>query len=272
MSKPPRPYTRTKFCFRWRGRRWYDPNERKVIWSTVGTAALTLGIRMIVLAVSSTQQPSLYASLYANGIPPQGVVGTAHDLSATGLYHVTQSRDVCAFCHPPHGTPKGLEQAVPEWNHVTTGAQFKMFSSSTLAGSVDAQPLGPSLACLSCHDGTVAVGALIEAPEGGGNEDYSEAQRGVNPATGLMEGASVLGTDLSSIHPISVTYRADLNKGLRPPTELVGVRLYPANVSGAEVHCGSCHDPHNYGTPGETAPFLRVTMRGSALCLRCHLM
>jgi hypothetical protein len=269
MKKQPPTYVRRKFTLRWRGRRWYDPNERKAAWSVIATAMLAFATRLVVMGLSSTQSTQLAAAATS---PAHGIIGTAHDLSSRGLYKVTQSTEVCMFCHTPHDAIAGIQQAIPIWNHTNTSTQFVMYTSATLKGDVDAQPMGPSLACLSCHDGSVAMGSLHEAPEGGGNTDYSHAQGNVNPGSGLIQGASQVGRDLSSIHPISVTYRNDLDKSLRPPAELVGVRLYPSNVQGARMHCGSCHDPHNFGDLGGTAPFLRVTTQGSSLCLSCHLM
>ncbi len=268
MNKQHRPYARQKFCFRWRGRRWYDPNERKVIWSALGMALFTLAARILILGLSSTHP----TSLMAKSSPAHGIIGTAHDLSSTGLYQVTHATEVCIFCHTPHDSYTGIEQVIPVWNHATTTAQFVMYTSPSVKGTLDSQPMGPSLACLSCHDGTVAMGALHEAPPGGGQSDYSQAGGGVNRTTGLMEGANRLGNDLTAVHPISLTYRDDLNKSLRHPAELIGVRLYPSNAQGGKVQCGSCHDPHNFGIDGGTAPFLRVTKQGSSLCLSCHLM
>lgn len=253
---------------RWRGRRWYDPNERKVLWSTVGMALVALATRVLLLGLSSTHTTALMATT----VPVHGIVGTAHDLSSTGRYQVTHSGEVCTFCHTPHDSATGINQAIPIWNHVTTSTQFVMYASASLKGTVDSQPMGPSLACLSCHDGTVAMGALHDAPNGGGETNYTQAQGGVNPGNGMMQGPDVIGHDLSSVHPISLTYRNDLNKSLRDPSALVGVRLYPANVQGGKVQCGSCHDPHNFGSLGDTAPFLRVSKQGSSLCLSCHLM
>ena len=118
--------------------------------------------------------------------------------------------------------------------------------------------------------GTLAVGALHSVPFEGGQNDYSHAQGGVNAHTGVIQGGSLLGTDLSNAHPISVSYRDDLNRHLRSPESLVEVRLYPSNTRGAKVQCGSCHDPHNFGVRYITAPFLRVSK--AALCESCHLM
>ncbi|HEX9082256.1 MAG TPA: cytochrome c3 family protein [Holophagaceae bacterium] len=254
---------------RWRGRRWYDPNERKVIWSSLGMAAAMGMVRLLLYAATAGHA----APLAASSLPPStGILGSPHDLSARGPSHATQSMEACVFCHSPHGGQEDQAQDIPVWNHVTTTAHFTMYASASLKGAVDAQPTGSSLACLSCHDGTVAVGAVYALPTGGGQDDYSQAQGDVNAQTGHLQGASRLGSDLSTGHPVSITYRDDLDSHLRPPADLVGVKLYPSNARGAKVQCGSCHDPHNFGTQGGTAPFLRVTKAGSALCLRCHLI
>ena len=261
-----KPKFKRTFSLRWRGRRWYDPNERKVALTTLPVGLLAGLLRLVVFSVTSGQT----VVVDARQPPPHGIFGTAHDLSAKGLNHVTNSQEVCIFCHTPHSAPGDINQAIPVWNHETTVAQFTLYTSTSLKGAVDAQPLGPSLACLSCHDGTLAVGALHEVPLGGGHEDYAQAAGGVNRGTGMIEGPNQMGRDLTSVHPISVTYRDDLSPTLRPAGELVGVKLYPSNVRGAKVQCASCHDPHNFGIEGSTAPFLRVSKQGSALCLACH--
>ena len=266
--RPPKTYTRTKFCFRWRGRRWYDPNERKVVWGPFCLMVATTLVRMLILGDLFSQSRPLAAA----PVPVHGVVGTVHDLSASGPNHVTQSKDVCSFCHLPQGNPAGLFQSIPIWNHETTQQQFTSYSSSSIQGMMNAQPAGPSLVCLSCHDGTVAVGALHELPVEGGQDNYSQSTGGVSSFTGMMEGPAKVGSNLSSGHPISIAYRDDRNRDLRPPSELQGVRLFPSNTRGSKVECGSCHDPHNFGIPGSTAPFLRVTKQGSALCFSCHIL
>ena len=264
MSQSPK-FKRT-FSLRWRGRRWYDPNEKKVLLTTVPMGVLAAVARVLIFGLASTQP----ARVQAKEPPTHGIYGTPHDLSAKGPNHVTHSAEVCIFCHTPHNSPGDINQSIPVWNHQTTTTHFQMYNSVDLKGTIDNQPMGPSLACLSCHDGTMAVGALHEVPLGGGQDDYSQSQGGVNQSSGLIQGANLVDQDLSSLHPISVTYRDDLNPTLRPAGALVGVRLYPTNTRGSKVQCASCHDPHNFGIPGSTAPFLRVSKQGSALCLACH--
>ncbi len=205
--------------------------------------------------------------------PATGIVGTAHDLSSTGLNRVTAATNVCVFCHAIHNSASTAQQLIPDWNRATTSTTFQMYDSTvsqTLKGAVDNQPTGASLACLSCHDGTIAMGALINAPNGGGENTYTSIAGGVSNASGRMTGANVVGPDLTGDHPVSITYQDNLNSGLKVASTLIGVKLYPNNATGSKVHCGSCHDAHNYGTLGATAPFLRVTMANSALCVACH--
>jgi len=252
---------------RWRGRRWYDPNWLKMLWSTVCLAAVGFAIRLVIFGLGASYSQEMQAA----SPPSQGLAGSPHDLSRLGPNHVTNSRDACVFCHAPHGAPSGAQQQlIPVWNHATTQTVFVLYTSASLNGAMDAQPTGSSLACLSCHDGTVAMGTLNEPPPEGGEADYSNALGGIDRSSGKMVGRNVLGNNLSGVHPISISYRDDLVKTLRPASELVGVKLYPSNKRGAKVQCGSCHDPHNYGSEGTTAPFLRVSKAGSELCFACH--
>ena len=246
---------------RWQGRRWYDPNWWKMVLTTGCICLVATVVRVSIYAYSE--------DLKAAPLPAHGVIGSPHDLSAHGPYQITNESDCCIFCHSPHGAASGSGQLIPAWNHATTEAVFTMYASPSLKGAMDAQPTGPSLACLSCHDGTLAVGTLHEEPVDVTAISYATAKGGVNPGTGVMVGRGVTGTNMGSVHPIAITYQDDLVPTLRPPDQLVGVKLYPSNRRGAKVHCGSCHDPHNFGT-ADTAPFLRVSKAGSALCLACH--
>src|SRR5512139_3149402 len=83
------------------------------------------------------------------------IVGTPHDIrGATG----GATTEVCIFCHTPHGASTALPVVL--WNHASTAvANYGLYQSATLKGTVS-QPAGVSKACLSCHDGTVAVNTL----------------------------------------------------------------------------------------------------------------
>ena len=86
------------------------------------------------------------------------VFHTKHNLSISGpgeIRSYTESR-VCIFCHTSHNA--SVEG--PLWNHETTSpSQFKAYDRPTMKGQAE-QPSGATKLCLSCHDGTIAVGSL----------------------------------------------------------------------------------------------------------------
>ena len=123
---------------------------------------------------------------------------------------------VCVFCHTPHAATPAL---TPLWNKQVSGATYQVYTSSSLdaqaiAGTL-AQPGGSSKLCLSCHDGTLAIGnvnVLNGAGSTGTQGTQTIALTGTGgggtmaPGSGTTTGFTrFLGTDLSNDHPISVT-------------------------------------------------------------------
>jgi hypothetical protein len=147
------------------------------------------------------------------------IVGSKHDFSSGGGgANATTvgdgTTDTCVFCHTPHAAAGGQ---VPLWNKaLPTATTFNPYSSSTLdAASIASADIvgGPSLACLSCHDGTGAVDNVINAAGSGagtgGSAGYTFSSAGTvidgtNSITDTR--VSVIGADLSDDHPISVQY------------------------------------------------------------------
>ncbi len=184
-----------------------------------------------------------------------GIATTKHNLSASGsgTTKAATEAQICVFCHAPHNfTP-----STPLWNRKTPGSTYTPYSSSTAKGNAG-QPTRGSLMCLSCHDGTIALGEVLSrtsriAMSGG--------------VTTMPAGASNLGTDLSDDHPVSIAYTSTLaaTRGeLASPAALTGpVRLDPSG----QMQCSSCHDPHQ-DTYGK---FLVMSNQASALCQTCHL-
>jgi hypothetical protein len=81
---------------------------------------------------------------------------------------VSNNGEVCVFCHTPHGANLGAPGSAPLWNRtVPASAGYTTYNSPNM-DSVPGQPKGVSLACLSCHDGTIAVDSLINMPGSGG--------------------------------------------------------------------------------------------------------
>jgi len=188
------------------------------------------------------------------GQDPYSIVNSKHNLALGGpgaIRSATES-DVCSFCHAPHSTTGPS----PLWSHEMSGATYTPYSSSTLKATVG-QPTGASKLCLSCHDGTVALGMVnsrsTPIPMQGGQ-------------TTIPLGRTRIGTDLSAHHPISFTYDpalATAHGELRDPTTLVQEVRLDRNQ---QLQCTACHDPHRdqYGN------FLVKDNTASALCLECH--
>lgn len=185
------------------------------------------------------------ALLAASSMAMASVVNTKHNLGAShpeGVdgNHTNATTEICIFCHTPHG---GDQTAfAPLWNRAIgtqnggiSAATYKRFSDlGRLTFDAKEAPVGSvSAACLSCHDGTQAMDAVINSPhsdstgnvdsEGtgltaitGGVGGFSQSNTmGANftPAEGFWDGTGpgrgdmvYLGTDLRNDHPISMQY------------------------------------------------------------------
>ena len=198
------------------------------------------------MAIAILMMPSL--------ILAGSVVDTAHNLSVGGPGSVTAAAEdrVCIFCHTAHSSGG----TTPLWNRNDSSASYTPYTSTT-AIAQPGQPTGDSLMCLSCHDGTIALGEVISRvatiPMSGG-------------VTTMLAGDSNLGTDLTHDHPISFAYTGSLagqngelmNPGALPPS----IKLDAAG----ELQCTSCHDAHS----DDFGKFLVMPNSGSQLCTSCH--
>src|SRR5262249_8933836 len=101
-----------------------------------------------------------------------GIVGSPHDFSQQSWNtDPSDPNTVCSTCHTPHHADSTV---VPLWAHQTTAATFTMYNqanvpSSKMVAIPSAQPNGISKACLSCHDGTVAINTFGGQPAFGGS-------------------------------------------------------------------------------------------------------
>jgi len=184
----------------------------------------------------------------------QSISATKHNLSSSGpgpIKATSESR-ICVFCHAPH---RSSGQA-PLWNREDSRAVYILYNSPTLEASLG-QPTGSSRLCLSCHDGTIALGSIISdtaqiAFDGG--------------IIFLPPGHSLLETDLSNDHPISLLYDDALalaDKELVLPSSLPPSLPLDHNQ---QMQCSSCHDVHN----NDFTNFLRQSLLYSQLCIGCH--
>lgn len=201
------------------------------------------------------------------------VAATKHNLSSTQPDTVNNistaaTAFVCGFCHSPHTEAGG---PAPLWNRGASAATYTMYASPTMDMTTAAAPASISLACLTCHDGTVGFDQLINGA-GSGNYVAAGASQGwqftLNAANvaSTLPAASVtnLGVVLTGDHPISVTYDPTADTAFQPlATVQAALQLYGAGTD--QVECASCHNPHEATNP----TFLRVGI--DTLCTTCHI-
>jgi predicted CXXCH cytochrome family protein len=235
--------------------------------------------------------------VFAAGANAASITTTKHNFQLqTNNVHVAtgQAEDgLCVFCHTPH---KGASSLLL-WNHQFSANNYSwadVAGGKTTGGTAYPtnirQWTGSTAKCLSCHDGTVSIGALYWS-----NATATPAVSITGPdasATGSINNPAYViprdfgtGTDLSGNHPVGVPYSYDNQtatyNGITtgPDVRLAqwvarpnGPKIFGAGGGGAPVagaagiECASCHDPH--GT--DNTFFLRVTKSGSQLCLSCH--
>jgi hypothetical protein len=209
--------------------------------------------------------------LAASTAAQQGVISTVHNLSVSGPGEIRSmsETEVCKFCHIPHSAVAPQ----PLWGHtLSTVRSYATSQMTTGPGTRFAapQPDGSSRLCLSCHDGTIALGDIAGEPR---PVEMTGAQRLAPGRRGFI------GTDLSGSHPISFVvpssdpggYGRIRDMGLRPITAIHSdsdVRL----DSQGKMQCTTCHDPHNdrYYQPQLGVPRFWVKPTVNEVCLTCH--
>jgi hypothetical protein len=237
----------------------------------------------------------------------EGLAGTPHDFTSTGTGDVRAVPGIglCTFCHTPERTGSRMM-----WNHTPSANTFRWDIASTSAGTPLPMISGPtykgaSARCLSCHDGSVAIGdiSVFEGQPASGQAALSSA-RMTDFSARYQVG---VGGDLGGNHPVGVPYPMGrmpnhyngvtngqyrgvfaANEWQPNPTLSSGtsIRLYQDDGAGnisalvpgattfsAGIECSSCHDPHNKASVD--AMFLRGKLSGrnqadGYLCQQCH--
>ena len=233
------------------------PISRKVV--RPGGAATAVAALALVCAALAIPLPATAA--------PGHVLASRHNFSTGGPGTVRASLEtqVCVFCHTPHNA----NPAPQLWNHQTNAALTyttygsSSFDSGTVPGTFNTfpgrsagQPTGSARLCLSCHDGTIALGATLN----NGTIVLSGTSGGFVPAS------SNVGTDLSNDHPVSFA-RAAGDTQVRDP--MSGDAVHTETGTGF-VQCVSCHDPHREDADPITRKFLVKNNARSAVCTSCH--
>ena len=195
----------------------------------------------------------LFTFLQSTVIYGQSVVGSLHNLSTTspGAIQATSESEVCIFCHTPHSS----RPVAPLWNKTDPGITYTLYNSSTLHANLG-QPDGSAILCLSCHDGTIALGNVVSR-----STDITFT----GGITIMPSGNSNLTTDLSDDHPISFSYTSSLASAdgqLKDPSAI----SMPVQLENGKVQCTSCHDPHK----NTFNKFLVASTQFSDICFKCH--
>lgn len=195
----------------------------------------------------------------------QSIQTTRHNLSASGPgpYKASTETQICVFCHTPHNG----NTLAPLWNRTNPGSTYSMYWSPTMdayeSAAAAPQPGGSTKLCLSCHDGTIALGVTVAS-------GTIAMAGGVTTLPTASD--AYFGTDLSGHHPISfqvtdAIIATNNSKGDMPLKTLAQMRSNTvAHIDRFDhVQCESCHDAHKdpYGS------FLRTAAQ-DAICLACH--
>ena len=116
---------------------------------------------------------------------------TVHNLSVggPGQLRAAEESQVCVFCHSSHKT-QGVS---PLWNRALSPASYTIYDSSTFDAD-PGQPTGASKLCLSCHDGTIALGSVLSRSD----------QIAMAGGQYIPSGLTNLGTDKSGSGPVLV--------------------------------------------------------------------
>ena len=187
------------------------------------------------------------------------IVGDAlgvHNLGPGSSSPLTGSRpDSCAYCHAPHS---GLNSGL--WNQKLTRQTYTTYNSDTEKNITTQPALGTvSNQCLSCHDGTVAVGATVA---------YGQVT-----TRGSMLTGDVFGSNMQSSHPFSLTLPLQDNIDLAASLAANGTTADPTHavkLINGNVECTSCHNPHVQAKDPISLNFLVKDSSSGQLCLACH--
>jgi predicted CXXCH cytochrome family protein len=184
----------------------------------------------------------------------QSVIGSKHDLGTTGTGSVTSGvSNACIFCHAPHNVMPELK---PLWNHQLSSQTYTTYTSSSYDAGSQTPSAGSSKLCLSCHDGTVAVGLTIS--------------NGLIATSGTMSARSILGTNLSDGHPVGMTPVNDGQLAGSLFNNPATTKDPEVKLASGKVECVTCHDPHMPNNDPVVQMFLARSNSSGTLCLACH--
>lgn len=199
---------------------------------------------------------ALAALVYGQGAKTQ-ILNSKHDFRAGSQATIrsTSSDQTCLFCHTPHTA----NPSVPLWNHKAGASTGPVYGSTTLRATIpQATSADSSKLCLSCHDGTVALGdsvndGLIPFVQGSSYKLPSTSPSNLNN-----------GSAYADDHPFA--FNPVVGSDIQNPPAGDPVKLDGAG----KVQCTSCHDPHVQSKDPIAEKFLVKSNARSGLCTTCH--
>ena len=168
----------------------------------------------------------------------------------------------CLYCHAPHS---GLASGTALWNQKLATTTYVPYTSSTYHQKGNPQPImgSDSSLCLSCHDGTVAVGQTIAY--------------GPMLLSGTVNGTDLIGAvDVNNQHPLQPQHPFSLMLPLQDSLDLLSTVVQgktgdpTVNLIKGNVECTSCHDPHVQNKDQVSTTFLVRDSSKGQMCLACH--
>lgn len=231
---------------------------------------------------------------FAQYTPGTGIIGSPHDFSGQAAGSVTTG--ACTFCHTPH---RAIKTRLV-WNHTlparsySWGPDFLVTDAGTPLPVIGQDWPGPTRFCLSCHDGSVAIGDVAWF-----NKRAWNGSSAINPTKvtlGIRDPFTIedFMKDMIGNHPVAAPYPylrqvntyngVTTGAGIRMdryapnPTVSSGgrIRLFrnvgldvlagaSAGITGIE--CSTCHGVHNERGVVRKVPLLR----SDDICKECHL-
>lgn len=185
-----------------------------------------------------------------------------HQLSVGSGSRVTGQATGCLYCHAPHS---GLASGTGLWNQKLATTTYVPYASSTYRQKGNPTPplASDSSLCLSCHDGTVAVGQTIAY--------------GQMIMSGTMNGTDLIGAaDTSNQHPLQPQHPFSVATPLQDSLDLISTLVSgktgdtAVNLIKGNVECTSCHDPHVQNKDQVSTTFLVRDNSKGQMCLACH--
>ena len=219
----------------------------------------------------------LFTGDYDVGSAANGIGFSRHNLGKYGGKGQRETTfDICVYCHTPH---RPSDQGGPVWEAAGAASMsFTAYGTSIKKSKVSTVGLGsPSLACLSCHDGTAAPDNIANSP-GKKREPQKKTPQewgfllNETQMPSMVNTRLLLGPLLTNDHPVNVPFRGgrfgslrprstiisriDLVSGLRSTTvrrisNLWSIKGFISDTAtigdllrDGRIECSSCHDPH----------------------------